>query len=482
MDYVGRKVLVADDEEGLRFILRELLIRQGCQVDEAEDGLQAIQMAHAGRYDLYLLDMKMPGRDGLEVLREIRAHEPDALVVMITAYGSQQFAVEALKAGAYDYFTKPFNIEELRIILLRALDKQILLQRLRQLEHQLNEQVSLDGMFGNGPGMRQVFSMINRVAEHDITVLISGESGTGKELVAQSIHEHSTRRAGPCIKVNCAAIPEPLLESELFGHEKGAFTGAICAKPGKFEMADRGTILLDEIGEMPLALQAKLLRVLQEHTIERVGSTTARQVDIRVLAATNRDLRQMVEQRTFREDLYFRINVVQVQLPPLRERNEDLPLLIHHFIEIFNRRFNKRIQGVTPEAMALLERHPWPGNIRELENAIQRAMVMARGSLIDAQALPPALLQAVGQDRGTGGGAGSPGNGQDRPAETEEDIKLSMAERIERIVEAEERRIILAALERMDGHRQETADRLGISRKSLHNKMQKYGLFDGEEK
>jgi len=492
MTLAAHRILIADDEEGLRFVLRELLTREGCQVDEAEDGEQAVELARTQGYDLYLLDMKMPRRDGLEALREIRQLYPDALAVMITAYGSQQLAIEALKAGAYDYFTKPFHIEELRLILMRALEKQTLQRKLRLLEEQLCGKTLMGGMVGQGPAMRQVFSMIERVAEHDVTVLITGESGTGKELVARAIHDHSARRAGPLIKINCAAIPEPLLESELFGHEKGSFTGAICAKPGKFELADGGTILLDEIGEMPPALQVKLLRVLQERVIERVGSNTPRPVNLRVLTSTNRDLAAMVREKTFREDLYFRINVIPIALPPLRERHEDLPTLVHHFIENFNTRFGKRIAGVTPEAMGLLERYRWPGNVRELENTLQRAVVMAHGTMIDRAALPEALREAAGDDAPHGNGAnhgngntngnGANGNGNENGKSTAESFALPLAERIEQLTEREERRIILAALAKMGGHREKSADLLRISRKSLHNKMQKYGLFDREEK
>ena len=499
----GDRVLIADDEMSLRIILRELLSREGCSIDEAEDGERAVELARKTGYDLYLLDMKMPRRDGLAALREIRALYPDALAVMITAYGSQTLAVEALKAGAYDYFTKPFHIEELRIILTRALEKQRLLRKVQQLEEQLSGQSRVGGIIGSAPSMRPALEMIERVAEHDVTVLITGESGCGKELVAQAIHERSARARGPFIKVNCAAIPEPLLESELFGHERGAFTGAIAAKPGKFEAADGGTILLDEIGEMPLALQSKLLRVLQEHRIERVGATSGKPVDIRVLAATNRNLQAMCAERTFREDLFFRLNVVPIHLPPLRERREDLPALVQHFLGIFNTRFGKRIQGLTAGAMAVMERYGWPGNIRELENTIQRAMVMTRGDEIDLDALPPEMRAAAGggsplggimpapvgwHGNGNGNGNGALnglslglGRGLNGQAGAGEDFSRPLADRIEQIIEGEEKRIILAGLDRMGGHREKTAELLGISRKSLHNKMAKYGLFEKDE-
>jgi DNA-binding NtrC family response regulator len=493
----GYRVLIADDEENLRLVLHELLRREGCRVDEAEDGAQAVELARKNGYDLFLLDMKMPKLDGLSALREIRQHSPDALAVMITAYGSQQHALEALRAGAYDYFTKPFNIEELRVVLLRALEKQQLVRSLRLLEQQMGANpAKLGRIIGECAPMREVFNLINRVAEHDVTVLITGESGTGKELVARAIHDGSARSEGPFITVNCAAIPDALLESELFGHERGAFTGAVAARPGRFEAANGGTIFLDEIGELPLALQAKLLRVLQQHEIERIGANTPRQVDVRVLTATNRDLEAMVARREFREDLFFRINVVPVALPPLRNRQEDLPRLVQFFIGEFNARFGKRVEGLTPDAMGLLEQYAWPGNVRELENTIQRAMVMTSQAWITPEVLPPALRLAadreqdlleheIAQQNALASRALSSDPDLRRlEAEVEAhaiDLTVPLAQRIESIVEEEERRMILAALSKMNGRRQETADLLGISRKSLHNKMHKYGMFDRDE-
>ena len=473
----GYRVLVVDDEDSIRFILKELLGREGCQVEEARDGVQAIEMARREGYDLYLLDMKMPRKDGLTTLREIRGLYPAALAVMITAYGSEQHALDALKAGAYDYFKKPFNIDELRTVLMRVLEKQNLLRKINRLQQQVGVGRNGNGMIGDGPAMNKVAEMIDRVAEHDVTVLITGESGTGKELVAEALHQRSGRAKGPLVKVNCAAIPEPLLESELFGHEKGAFTGAIHAKPGKFEVADGGTLLLDEIGEMPLSLQSKLLRVLQEQKIERIGSTSPRTVDLRVLTATHRDLWAMVEEGTFREDLYFRINVVPIHLPPLRERKEDLPALVQYFIGLFNARFGKRIEGVTPEAMTHLEAYDWPGNIRELENTLQRAVVMAIRGVIEPDALPAIVA-------GTNGGGNranaivSGGNGAEGAASQPMDFNVTMHEWVETLIVEAERSAIREALSRTDGRRQETADLLGISRKSLHNKMQKYALFE----
>jgi two-component system response regulator AtoC len=475
----GYRILIADDEKSVRFVLKELLTREGCQVDEAVDGEQAVEMARRNGYDLYLLDMKMPRMNGMDALVRIRGLYPDAMMIMITAFGSQAHSLDALKAGAYDYFSKPFNIEELRLVLLRALNKHDLNRKLKKLEQQAaSERSNVGGMIGGGRTLKQVCQMIDRAAEHDVTVLITGESGTGKELVARALHERSPRHDGPFITVNCAAIPEPLLESELFGHEKGAFTGASHAKPGRFEMADGGTLLLDEIGEMPFALQAKLLRVLQQREIERVGSTRTRKVDIRVVASTNCDLAEMVGAGSFREDLYFRINVIPIHLPPLRDRLEDLPELVQHFISEYNARFGKRVEILTPKAMKQLEQYDWPGNIRELENTIQRAMVMTAGNRIDLDAFPSNIIQtdAPRDDCGI-----HPVQNVNLLDVRQDGLNITLSDHIDAIVMAEEIRMIEWALQKAAGRRQESADLLKISRKSLHNKMQKYGLFDNAQ-
>lgn len=469
------KVLIADDEDGIRFVLKQLLVREGCEVDEATNGAEAIKLAEKGPHDLYLFDVRMPKVEGLEVLKRIRSLYPDALAVMITAFGSQKLAHEALVAGAYDYFTKPFELEELRITLRRALSNRALLKKVEQLEQQLDDGGSASkGMIGKSPAMKRVFDLIDKVAGHEITVLITGESGVGKEMVAEAVHRLGPGSDKPFIKVNCAAIPEPLLESELFGHDKGAFTGAVSAKPGKFEIADGGSILLDEIGEMPLAIQAKLLRVLQEKQVERVGENFSRPVNVRIMAATNRDLADMVREKTFREDLYFRINVVSIYVPPLRERPEDLVALVNHFIRKYSGRVGKRIDSTTPEAMRRIENHNWPGNIRELENAIQRAIVLTPGNLIDIDALPPTVSESTGQAI-----ENSPSMIEAGPT-ADEIIKdatfTSLSDYVDNVVEREEKALIEAALRKKNFHRQETADLLGISRKSLHNKMAKYDI------
>ncbi|MBI1784354.1 sigma-54-dependent Fis family transcriptional regulator [Candidatus Sumerlaeota bacterium] len=473
----GKKVLVADDEEGIRFVLAQFLRQEGCEVDLAADGREAIQKAESEPYDLYILDLKMPKIEGLDVLRRIRQLYPEALVVIITAFGSQKLATEALQAGAYDYFTKPFELDELRVILRRALEKQSLISKVRNLENRLVEEALLHRFVGRSEKMERVYELIRRVGGHDITVLITGESGVGKELVAEAIHEIGSGPDRPFVKVNCAAIPETLLESELFGHEKGAFTGAIASKPGKFEVADSGSILLDEIGEMPLALQAKLLRVIQEKQVERIGDNRSRPIHVRIMAATNQDLGEMVRKRTFREDLFFRINVVPIFVPPLRERLEDIAPLIEFFIKKYTNRNGKKITAISPEAIQLLEAYPWPGNVRELENTIQRAIVMNSGPVLDISSLPAAISgREIVQSRlvqGRADQAGVAGNLEEAGP---------MAPKIERIVEEAEKKMIVAALQKMNFRRQESADLLGISRKSLHNKMHKYGLLKSRDR
>jgi nitrogen regulation protein NR(I) len=481
------KILIVDDEENIRFTLHELLRRegQGWTVDEAADGLEAVQKVQQCRYSLVIMDVRMPRLDGLAALRQIREIDHDAIVVLITAHGTQKLAVEAMQLGAYDYFTKPFDLTEVRIVVRRALEKARLLRTIEQMRRQETERFSFDRIVGQSSAMQDVFRLIERVLDNDVTVLITGESGTGKELVATAIHNKSMRSDKPLVKVNTVAIPEALLESELFGHERGAFTGAVSQKIGKVEAANGGTLFLDEIGDMSLPLQAKLLRVLQEREIERVGSTKVIKVDIRVIAATNRDLAKMVEKGEFREDLYYRLNVVPVHLPPLRKRRDDVALLIDHFITEYNPKLRRSITAVSPGALSKLLNYNWPGNIRELENTIQRTMVMASGNTITEADLPPTL-------RGESPLAQRPAS-DELPAGAEvlkdidlsklldtEDFSTPLAERLSMIGDHLEKYLIRAALKKADGHRQESADLLGISRKSLHNKMVRYGLFSEE--
>ena len=473
------RILVADDEESIRFLIGEVMTREGYEVDLVEDGGKAIQRIREREYDLVIMDVKMPGVGGLEALSEVRRLRPNLIVVMITAFGTQQIALEAIRKGAYDYFSKPFEIDEMRIVVRRALEKQQLLRQISNLENRLVERLSFDRIIGTSHAMREVYNLIERVITNDVTVLITGESGTGKELVAQAIHYHSARRSKPFVSVNCAAIPEPLLESEMFGHEKGAFTGAVGLKAGRFEAANGGSIFLDEIGDMPLGLQSKLLRVLQEREFTRVGGNKPVRVDIRVIAATNQDLAKSVANRSFREDLFFRLNVLPIQLPPLRKRHEDMPLLVEHFIGVYNPRLNRNIHGVTPAAMELIERYAWPGNVRELENVVQRAMILAPGALITAEDLPPNLRNAPPPGAAASAVAEAAIQGGVGVAmEMVQDFSVPLQQKIEMLSEEMEKKIIAAALAKAGNRRQDTADLLGISRKSLHNKMVKYQMFE----
>ncbi len=456
-------VLVADDEEGLRFVLGELLANLGYQMTEAEDGEQALEIIRTRKLDLAILDINMPKIDGMDVLKEARALHPDLIVLVVTAYGSTEMAMRAIQLGAYDYFTKPFDVHDLRTTIQRALEKKQLLDQIHVLETKVSGQPQFREIIGSSDAIQEIFDMMQRVVDNDVPVLITGESGTGKGLVLKAIHDRGSRKNGPLVRVNCAAIPEALLESELFGHEKGSFTGATASHSGKFEQAHGGTLFLDEIGDMPLTLQAKILVAVQESEIQRVGGKEPIQVNVRLITATNRNLAEEVAAKRFREDLYFRINVITIEMPPLRERLSDIPLLVDYFIKIYNERLKKKIQGLSQEVMDTFLNFPWPGNIRELENIIQRSLIMAAGPNINKGDLPPNMLSpaadAPGPARPTA--PGKPG--------------MTMPEKVEEVIETTERSMIAETLSQCRG-RQEAAQRLGISRKSLHNKMQKYGI------
>ena len=457
------RILIADDEDVIRFVLHEALEKEGYEIEEASHGEEAVLKARNISFDLIVLDVKMPRMDGIEALKEIQKIDPGIPVVMITAYGNSKIAMQAVREGAYDYFNKPFDVNEIRIVVKRALEKRRLQNQIDRLESQLLQEYRFDRIIGTSPKIQEVFALINKVVTNDVTVLIGGESGTGKELVAQAVHYHSYRSKKPFVKVSCVAIPETLLESEMFGHERGAFTGAHQTKLGKFELAQAGTLFLDEIGDMPLSLQAKLLRVIQERELERIGGTKTVKVDIRLIASTNRNLAEAVKAQTFREDLYFRINVLPIYLPPLRERVDDIPLLVQHFIKYFNQKIGKNVKRISDEVMKILMDYSWPGNVRELENVIQRAIILSSGDVIAPDLLPPNLH-------------GIP------PipdlSHIAEDFSIPMLERIQIVTDKIEEKMIRAALQKANLRRRETADLLGISRKSLHNKMQKYDLLD----
>ncbi len=471
------RVLIADDEKSLRTLMSEVMRRQGYTVETAENGEEAVAKVRELDFDVVLLDVKMPRMDGLTALREIRTISPNTIVVMMTAFENREVALESTRHGAYDFFNKPFELEEIRVVVRRAIEKRHLLQQINNLEERLQGRISFDRIIGRSDAMRRVFDLIQRVVTNDVTVLVTGESGTGKELVAQAIHFHSTRRSKPFVGVNCAAIPEPLLESEMFGHERGAFTGAVANHMGRFEQANGGTIFLDEIGDMPHSLQSKLLRVLQEREIIRVGGTRPIRIDVRVVAATNQNLQTAVENKTFREDLFFRLNVLPIVVPPLRKRQADIALLVNHFIGVHNPRLGRNIQGVDKPAMEALEHYFWPGNVRELENIIQRSMVLSASPFITLETLPDNVRREPTE--------ADLARRQEvdalLPAEVMDDFNIPMQEKIDRVNEGLEIRLIQGALNRCNGKRQPTADLLGISRKSLHNKMAKYELFSDRE-
>jgi two-component system nitrogen regulation response regulator GlnG len=470
-----RKILVVDDEETIRWALSKALERDGYRVIMASDGDEGLRRATEPGTDLVLMDIKMPGSDGLEILTKIKEIRPKLPVIIMTAFGTLQAAVEAMKRGAYDYVTKPFDFGELSIIVRRAFEVRDLTEQLARMEAGAGQAFDFGGVVGLCPAMQQIFKLVGKVAASDLTILIKGESGTGKELLAKAIHYNSRRLARPFVAVNCAAIPRDLLESELFGHEKGAFTGASALRRGKFELADGGTLFLDEIGDMDLGLQAKILRVLQERQYERVGGERPLSADVRVIAATNQDLEAAVVHKGFREDLFYRLNVVTITLPPLRERPEDIPLLTDHFLRVFAEEQGGDAKTVSPEALELILAYNWPGNVRELENAVKRACVLASTSLILPEHLPAALTRA-------GEPGVAPGSTFERTlhkgigAELQRLKQEKDGQIYSHFLAALERPLLLQLLERTGGNQLRASELLGINRNTLRKKLQELGI------
>jgi len=454
------RILVVDDEASLREVLSIMLHREGYQVDTAVDGAQAAASLRDNSYDLIISDIKMPRMNGLELLRHIKERSPETVVLMITAFSTSDEAVEAMKQGAFDYITKPFRNEEIRLIVKNALERRQLRQENLALKEALGTRYSFEGLVGKSKAMHDVIALIRKVATSPVKVLITGESGTGKELVARAIHYQSDRRDQAFVPINCGAIPENLLESELFGHEKGSFTGAVKQKEGLFETASGGTIFLDEIGELPQLMQVKLLRVLQENEFRRVGGTKPIKVDVRVIAATNRRLEEAVAEGSFREDLYYRFNVIRIDLPSLRSRREDIPILIDWFWERFTGQ--QRVQ-VEEDAMRRLIDYHWPGNVRELENIVERATVLGHDGKITLDCLPPNLLTGV---------AGGVSPLTEIP-ETGLDLDAYLGEI--------EKEILLKALARTNGVRKSAAELLGITFRSIRYRLAKFGYGDDTE-
>ena len=449
------RVLVVDDEKNYLIVLGDLLEDEGYDVLTASSGTEALEIIDTTPVDTVLSDIKMPGISGTELLDEILSRDPDLPVILMTAYAEVDQAVAAMRRGALDHIQKPFDNTHIKRAVARGVEKRSLVKNIRQLQSELG---TLWGdIIGKSKAMRDVFSVMKRVAVTPTTVLITGESGTGKELIARGLHRASPRSEAPFVSVNCAAVPENLLESELFGYEKGAFTGANSLKQGKFEYADSGTIFLDEVGEMALGLQVKLLRVLQEHEVQRVGGNKDIKVDVRVLAATNRDLKQEVEEGRFREDLYFRLNVVHIEVPPLRQRRDDIPFLAAHFVDKFGKKLGTQVKVVDPGVTASLYKYSWPGNVRELENVIERAMVLCKGPTITEADLPPEIRESP-------------------EIEDSVDTLISWEKGLAETLDAIEERMIRQALERAGGVQAKAAKILDVSRSNLQYKLKKYGL------
>jgi two-component system response regulator PilR (NtrC family) len=449
------RILVVDDERSMRDLLSITLRQAGYDVTLADGGETAIEALRSEAFDLVITDLRMRKVDGLAVLRAAKEHSPHTVVLVVTAYASTETAVDAMKLGAYDYITKPFKLEEIRLIIEKALERKRLQDENVALKRQLTKDRGFENFVGRSRKMIEVFETIRKTADGTSTVMITGESGTGKELVALAIHRESPRRDGPFVSVNCGAIPEGLMESELFGHLKGAFTGAVTNTQGLFAAAEGGTLFLDEITEIPTSVQVKLLRAIQEREIRRVGDTRDVKVNVRLIAASNRDLTKAMADSLLREDLFYRLNVIPIHLPPLRERREDIPLLVTHFIQKLSRELDKKVSGVSSEALSLLEAYHWPGNIRELENVVERAIVLGSGEMLGAEALPPALL--------------APAQTSEAPLELPP-TGLDLDETLDRI----ERRYIELALERTSGVQTRAAELLGISFRQFRYKLQKH--------
>jgi two-component system, NtrC family, response regulator HydG len=455
-----KHMLIVDDDSGHLATLQTIARSWGYQVATAEDGAIAVERVKTQPFDLVLMDVRMTEMDGIEALRQIKAYNPSIPILIMTAYSSVASAVEALKAGAYDYLTKPLDFETLRLTAERAMEHTHLKTENHQLKQKLRDEFDWQQIIGVSPPMRSLIEMVAMVAPAEATVLITGESGTGKELIARSLHYNSGRSSAPLVIVNCAALSETLLESELFGHEKGAFTGADKRREGRFRQADGGTLFLDEIGETSPAMQAKLLRVIQEREFQRVGGDETLTVDVRILAATNRDLENDVKKGKFREDLFYRLNVVTVEMPPLRARHDDIPLLAHHFMKRFASRNRKTVKGFTPQAMDLLIKYAWPGNVRELENAVERSVILLTGDYITERELPLSITPTETNAPSPLAASNTAGSGATRSQS----------------LEAIEKHAILVTLSETGGNKSETARRLGINRKTLHLKLKRYGL------
>jgi two-component system response regulator PilR (NtrC family) len=454
------RILVVDDEESIREFLDIMLRKEGYDVTTAEDGEKAIELLRKRSFDMVISDLQMPKVTGIELLKFSKENFPGTLFMLITAFGTTESAVEAMKGGAYDYITKPFKIDEVRINIANALRSHNLEVENRTLKKELQREYSFQNLVGNSETMHRIYDLIQRVSQSPTNVLITGESGTGKEMVAKAIHYNGPLKDKPFVTVNCGAIPESLMESEMFGHKKGSFTGAIADKIGMFEVADGGSLFLDEVGELPLSIQVKLLRAIQERVIRKVGATEDQKVEVRIIAATNRNLEQMVKEGGFREDLYYRLNVIQIRTPPLRERRDDVPTLAAHFLKKYADRMAKAILSISEDAMELLKKYDYPGNVRELENIIERTVALESGSTILPESLPPFVNTPTGRKLASSHEIEITDDGVD----------------LEKIIGQIEKELIIKAVHRANGVKKNAAKLLGITFRSMRYRVDKYGL------
>lgn len=454
------KILVVDDEESIREFLEIMLKKEGYEITLAEDGQKAKELVQKKSFDLIISDLQMPNLTGIELLKYMRQNYPEVLFMMITAFGTTETAVEAMKMGAYDYLTKPFKIDEVRINIANALKSKNLEFENRSLKKELNKEFSFQNIIGNSPAMHHVFDLIKRVSQAPTNILITGESGTGKEVIAKAIHYNGPLKDKPFVTINCGAIPENLMESEMFGHKKGSFTGAIADKQGLFEVADGGTLFLDEVGELPLSIQVKMLRALQERIVRRVGSTEDTKVDVRIIAATNRNLEDMVQKGTFRQDLYYRLNVIHIKTPALRDRKEDIPTLAFHFLKKFNEKLHKNINSISDDAMEMMKKYDYPGNVRELENMIERTVALEAGATVLPESLPPLVMTSSGRKMAS----------SNEIEVTDDGLEL------DKIIGQIEKELIIKAIHKAGGVKKRAAKLLKITFRSMRYRIEKYNL------
>ena len=454
------RILIVDDEESIREFLEIMLKKEGYEVSTAEDGLKAQELLKKKTFDMIISDLQMPHVTGIELLKHVKESYPDTVFMLITAFGTTETAVEAMKMGAYDYLTKPFKIDEVRLNVNNALKHQNLEVENRSLKKELTKEYSFQNLVGNSTEMHRIFDLVKRVSQSPTNILITGESGTGKEMIAKAIHYNGLLKDKPFITINCGAIPEALMESEMFGHKKGSFTGAISDKSGLFEVADGGTLFLDEVGELPMTIQVKLLRAIQERVIRRVGATDDIKVDVRIVAATNRNLEEMVTKGTFRQDLYFRLNVINIKAPALRERRDDVPSLAKHFLAKYNERLHKNIAGISEEAMELLKKYDYPGNVRELENIIERTVALEGGATILPESLPPFVNTPQG-----------------RKMASSHEIEIGPeGVDLDKIMGQIEKELLVKGIHAANGIKKKAAKLLHISFRSMRYRVEKYNL------